>query len=71
MINFYFSDYIFGIKKDMLLNILNKHRFSTWNIRFMNKKDPTFMEMLSKGLSKMNELKIRRPDGAVYEFEIS
>lgn len=37
----------------------------------MNKKDPTFMEMLSKGLSKMNELKIRRPDGRVYEFEIS
>ncbi len=40
------------------------------NIR-MNKKDPKFMAMLSKGISKMNALKIRHPSGAIYKFEIS
>lgn len=33
-----------------------------------NKKDPKFMAKLSKGLKKLNALKIRHPSGAIYEF---
>ncbi len=36
----------------------------------VNKKDPKFMAILSKGLTKINDLKIRRPSGAIYKFEI-
>ncbi|MCP4401204.1 MAG: hypothetical protein GY801_28390 [bacterium] len=35
-----------------------------------NKKDPKFMAEFSKGLKKLNELKIRHPGGAIYEFEL-
>lgn len=35
-----------------------------------NKKDPKFMAELSKGLKKLNELKIRHPGGTIYEFEL-
>jgi len=33
-----------------------------------NKKDPKFMAKLSKGLKKLNALKIHHPSGAIYEF---
>ncbi len=36
-----------------------------------NKKDPQFMAVLSKGLKKLNELKIRHPSGKIYEFELT
>ncbi len=36
-----------------------------------NKKDPKFMAAFSKGLKKLNELKIRHPSGEIYEFELS
>jgi transposase len=35
-----------------------------------NRKDPQFMAELSKGLKKLNELKISHPGGAIYEFEL-
>jgi hypothetical protein len=35
-----------------------------------NKKEPTFMATLEKGLSKINALKIRHPSGVVYQFEL-
>ena len=35
-----------------------------------NKKDPKFMAKLSKGLKKLNALKIRHPSGAIYEFAL-
>jgi hypothetical protein len=35
-----------------------------------NTKDPKFMAELSKGLKKLNELKISHPGGAMYEFEL-
>lgn len=35
-----------------------------------NKKEPQFMALLEKGLSKLNALKIRHPSGVVYEFEL-
>ena len=35
-----------------------------------NEKDPKFMEMLSKGLQKLNGFKIRHSSGAIYEFAL-
>ncbi len=35
-----------------------------------NKKDPKFMAELSKGLKRLNELKVRHPSGRIYEFEL-
>jgi hypothetical protein len=35
-----------------------------------NNKDSKFMIKLAKGLSKLNSLEIRHPDGAIYEFEL-
>jgi len=35
-----------------------------------NTKDPKFMAEFSKGLKKLNELKIRHPGGAIYAFEL-
>ena len=36
-----------------------------------NTKDPHFMAVLSKGLKKLNLLKIRHPSGKIYEFELT
>ncbi len=36
-----------------------------------NEKDPKFMEKLSKGLLKLNALKIRHPSNAIYEFTLN
>ena len=36
-----------------------------------NKKDSTFMAVLSKGLKELNLLKIRHPSGRTYEFELT
>lgn len=36
-----------------------------------NTKDPKFMAVLSLGLKRLNELKIRHPSGRIYEFELS
>ena len=36
-----------------------------------NEKDPKFMEKLSKGLAKLNALKIRHPSNAIYEFTLN
>lgn len=36
-----------------------------------NEKDPKFMETLSRGLHKLNSLKIRNPNGATYDFQLS
>jgi len=35
-----------------------------------NEKDTKFMETLSRGLQKLNALKIRHPSGATYEFSL-
>ncbi len=35
-----------------------------------NEKDTEFMETLSRGLQKLNTLKIRHPSGATYEFSL-
>jgi hypothetical protein len=36
-----------------------------------NEKDSKFMEKLSRGLQKLNMLKIRHPSGAIYEFKLN
>ena len=36
-----------------------------------NEKDSKFMEKLSRGLQKLNALKIRHPSGAIYEFKLN
>ncbi|GAG82468.1 unnamed protein product, partial [marine sediment metagenome] len=36
-----------------------------------NEKDPKFMEKLSKGLLKLNALKIRHSSNAIYEFTLN
>jgi transposase len=35
-----------------------------------NEKDTAFMEKLAQGLTKLNELNIRHPSGATYEFKL-
>jgi transposase len=36
-----------------------------------NEKDPTFMETLSRGLHKLNALKINNQSGKIYEFQLA
>jgi len=36
-----------------------------------NEKDPEFMDILSRGLLKLNALKIRHPNGAIYKFTLT
>lgn len=36
-----------------------------------NEKDSKFMEKLSRGMQKLNALKIRHPNGAIYEFKLN